>query len=1150
MPPHYPRKRLGDEQVCEGCHMWATKTAVWDDPVWYHAGTHAVRYTDEGDEGDHDIPAGAVVHKDVNEAWKHAIKHWDEGKSGFPRVYKVHASNVTPQGSHAVLNAPHEGHEVAHDHEKHPPLRSKYDDPDDPILFHGTTKEEHEDDPEEITPGGGDASFGPGIADPHYAYATPSLSDAWDYAEKRAQNGRGGKPTVYRVTPKNPGDVEKDPSWAGDYSRGNNEHDKRSRTGFHLLDEVPMSQRQEHEWAQSPFNAEDEDWHHEGARIAALNNPTGEIRGHEPSAWYHGSPHEFEEFGEGGREHWNTYLGTHFSAQPEVAAQFAEGGHHEADELDDEPAGHIVHAKLHIRRPKTYRSEYEMDQAAHEWAHGKGMLIGKHIAEHPEDYAEPEEDEDEDYYADPEDHEHEQIRQAHLAYAAREDKPFGRHESDFGFPTRNSWRPAATGWLNSHPRKEEIAQGFKNHLKSQGYDGVVYGNEVESDSYDRGSKYPPYDTHPPLDMPDAHQQAGEAPQHNISAIAFEPHQVEITRHEYHPDYKTWEQRHPQDLQHPLPGMERTASKRYYHGTTQVFQPGDLVTGEHELGRKHSDPGYAFVTGIPQAAHDYGRHKAQGQWVIGNEDAEPHAYEVEPTGPIEPDDTVDERFDAWRSTSPFRVVRRLEQGRTASTAEEYARQDAGKQDVWQVNTGGRTQPLCSYHRDVALEHDRAANSLASYFDLGQAPSGAVSGPERGSCAQCGANTPYLLQTMTREVSRHRDSQQPRKRRSGPYVPTQTKPFTPVIQSTSSWDDDEEEPETYHCPACGEDHEDEEERERHMSTYTDWDQVYPHLNSSVHRVLPHMKLPRHVQDVVHDESRPMRERGESLLGHVQENYGHGLGMHWSDVFGEGHGHGADKFAGVGGGDSGDTQVVLHAHKPAREHIEEDPDTLDDQQVYGYDVHDENEVPIQRRAPVHVTGISWRPGGYHQEWKHHHLDKPMEMTAMRKQAHDATENQDLRHCPFCGSGKILGRADGTVECEFCHNYFTVQVQPQYPNFPQTINGEGTPPPGMPGEVEEASMEDGQPGEGGEFPPGGPESDAEAAGGEGVPSDLDESDSAQPEEGGAAEDSAPPFAKKSFRTVTGARLNEDAYVRHLAIALASDPARMAATIKADRGM
>jgi hypothetical protein len=940
--------------------MWAGRTAAWHDPIWYHAGTRQTgHYKEDGQEADHDIPAGAVVHKDVNEAWKHAIKHWDEGKSDFPRVYEVRSANVQDHGSHGTLTVPEEGSEVGHDHEKHPPLRSKYDEPDDPIMFHGTTKDEGDDDPEEITPSGGGSTFGPGVASPEHAYATPNLSDAWSYAEKRAENGRGGKPTVYRVTPKNPSDVEKDPGYAGDYSRANYEHDKRSPSGFDVLDEVPMSGKQEHSWKQSPFNddAEDDedDWYHEGARTAVLHNPTGEIRGHEPQTWYHGSPHEFEEFGEGGREHWNTYLGTHFSAQPEVATQFAHGGHHSAGELDDEPAGHVVHAKLHIRRPKTYRSEYEMDQAAHEWAHGKGMLIGKHIADHPEDYAEPEDqDEDDDWwnsddYHDPDDEEREQIRQAHLSYAAREDKPFGKHESDFGFPSRRSWRPAATGWLNSHPQKQEIAEGFKNHLKSQGYDGIVYGNEDESHAYDRGQKHLPYEMdsftrtpgHPVLDLPEVGEHNRHVPQNNISSVAFEPHQIEITKHEYKPEHKTWEQRHPQDLQQPLPGMERT-SKRYYHGTTQEFEPGDLVTGEHELGRRRGDSGRAFVTGSPEAAHGYGRYKAQAQWAIG-QDAEPYAYEVEPTGPIEPDDSVDDRFDAWRSTSPFRVVRKLD--KMAVSAEEYAAQDAGQQDVWQTTTEGRTVPLCQYHRDAALGRDREANSLGAYYDLGQTPSGVQSGPEKGSCASCGSNTGYMLQMMTRDVSRHRDSAQPRKRRK-PYNPVPgNKPFTPIKQSESM--------------------------------------------------------------------------------------------------------------------------------------------------------------------------------------------------MRKQAHDASENEDLRHCPFCGSGKIIGRADGTVECEFCHHYFTVQVQPQFPNFPQTMNGMPMSIPGMPGQVETPSGV-GPNGEdlGEGMPPGMDEQEG------GVPSGLDEgSDETEDSEDTQAE--PPPFAKASFKTVTGARLEEDDYVRHLAIHLAQDRDAMIALVR-----
>lgn len=69
-----------------------------------------------------------------------------------------------------------------------------------------------------------------------------------------------------------------------------------------------------------------------------------------------------------------------------------------------------------------------------------------------------------------------------------------------------------------------------------------------------------------------------------------------------------------------------------------------------------------------------------------------------------------------------------------------------------------------------------------------------------------------------------------------------------------------------------------------------------------------------------------------------------------------------------------------------------------------------------------------------------------ASRKVAHDSGDNAILNHCPFCGSGAITGGSDGSVECDYCHTVFTVQVQPKHPNMPQTIDGQPMPPPGMP--------------------------------------------------------------------------------------------------------
>src|SRR5690606_23137046 len=165
---------------------------------------------------------------------------------------------------------------------------------------------------------------------------------------------------------------------------------------------------------------------------------------------------------------------------------------------------------------------------------------------------------------------------------------------------------------------------------------------------------------------------------------------------------------------------------------------------------------------------------------------------------------------------------------------------------------------------------------------------------------------------------------------------------------------------------------------------------------------------------------------------------------------------------------------------------------------------------------------------------------------------DNIHTMNCPFCGAGKIIGRADGSVECEFCHHYFTVQVQPQYPNFPQTINGMPQQIPGMPGQVE-TPMGDPAMGAGG-FPPAPMDPAAGAAppwaddGGEGFPDDDAEGKQAEEDE-----EEPPPFAKQSslplFRTTAGARLTEDDYVRHLAIRFAPDRDAMIARIREERG-
>lgn len=108
----------------------------------------------------------------------------------------------------------------------------------------------------------------------------------------------------------------------------------------------------------------------------------------------------------------------------------------------------------------------------------------------------------------------------------------------------------------------------------------------------------------------------------------------------------------------------------YHGTSKVFRPGDMLDPSYELGGRRGNS-WSFATADPEAAHNYAKHKA---WVDGmfDDTVGPHAYEVEPTGPVEDDDTVDGRFQAYRTRHPMRVVREIH--REGSIPQEIAQSD--------------------------------------------------------------------------------------------------------------------------------------------------------------------------------------------------------------------------------------------------------------------------------------------------------------------------------------------------------------------------------------------------------------------------------------------------------------------------------------------
>jgi hypothetical protein len=155
----------------------------------------------------------------------------------------------------------------------------------------------------------------------------------------------------------------------------------------------------------------------------------------------------------------------------------------------------------------------------------------------------------------------------------------------------------------------------------------------------------------------------------------------------------------------------------------------------------------------------------------------------------------------------------------------------------------------------------------------------------------------------------------------------------------------------------------------------------------------------------------------------------------------------------------------------------------------------------------------------------------------AHDSGDSQTIFHCPFCGSGQVIARSDGTTECEFCHSAFTVQVQPQFAAFPQTIDGVPVDVPGMPSNTE--------------LPPGAdpdaaipPEEGGALPGTDGPPGADEEA-----EEESEEDDDKPAFLKGSYRTSTGSVLHGDSYLRHLAITYGPDREKVLARVRRATG-
>lgn len=195
-----------------------------------------------------------------------------------------------------------------------------------------------------------------------------------------------------------------------------------------------------------------------------------------------------------------------------------------------------------------------------------------------------------------------------------------------------------------------------------------------------------------------------------------------------------------------------------------------------------------------------------------------------------------------------------------------------------------------------------------------------------------------------------------------------------------------------------------------------------------------------------------------------------------------------------------------------------------------------------------------------------EPAAGSTFKRLGHVSGNSVDVLHCPFCGSGAVIARSDGTIECNFCTSVFTVQVQPQYAAFPQTVQGQPYEWPGMPSP--DSVVAPGAPG--GPLPPGADEGMDEGDGGDAPPwmEDGDDADGAddgvggppdedEDEEGDPDDDapgatvkgrSQPPWLKKSYRNAQGHPLDGEDLLRHLAILHAHNRSAMAARVKAGR--
>jgi ADP-Ribosyltransferase in polyvalent proteins len=159
-----------------------------------------------------------------------------------------------------------------------------------------------------------------------------------------------------------------------------------------------------------------------------LQNRWGVQRGN-LDTWYHGMAgpdRELTNHDPGKGEHWNIGLGTHFAENPRLAEDFSKGE-------SGKEKGTVVAARLKAERPIVYGSEYDMDRDAFQQERARGTDFGGY--------------------------------------------------NGLG----NVSTPFHMAALSNHPDARGIARRFKENLQKQGYDSVIYRNEIEGNRRGRNA---------------------------------------------------------------------------------------------------------------------------------------------------------------------------------------------------------------------------------------------------------------------------------------------------------------------------------------------------------------------------------------------------------------------------------------------------------------------------------------------------------------------------------------------------------------------------------------------------------------------------------------------------------------------------------------